>query len=147
MGPLPPPSEQRTAFRARRGLRTTMVSQWSSFGRIASAVAPGRLPDRLPFVEFFQEEYPPVLVMKACQGSIPQRTKGPFAPMGHRYRGSRTHGPMVGSTGGDNEDKRWGFPPGRPPRAPGLSCLATRSPQEDAGLCADVKDPTARRDR
>ena len=114
--------------------------------RVDSAL-PGRVPNRLPFVEFFQEEYPPVLVMKACQGSIPQRTKGPFAPMGHRYRGSRTHGPMVGSPGGDNEDKRWGFPPGRPPRPPGLSCLATRSPQEDAGLCADVKDPTARRDR
>ena len=33
MGPFPPPSEQRTAPRARRDLSTAKVSRWSSFGR------------------------------------------------------------------------------------------------------------------
>ena len=41
-GPFPPPSEQRTASGARSGFRTTSIAWWSSFGRIASEVAPER---------------------------------------------------------------------------------------------------------
>ena len=42
MGPFPPPSEQRTASRVRRGLSSAKVSRWSSFGRIASAIVTDR---------------------------------------------------------------------------------------------------------
>ena len=42
MGPFPPPSEQRTASRARRDPSTALIFRWLSFGRIASAVAPDR---------------------------------------------------------------------------------------------------------
>ena len=39
----------------------------------------GRLPDRLPFVELFQEEKPAVLVMKTRKRRVRQRIEGAFA--------------------------------------------------------------------
>ena len=54
------------------------VSPQKSGFRIDPA-PPSRLPDRLPFAEFLQEEQPPVLVVQSRKGRVRQRTEGAVA--------------------------------------------------------------------
>ncbi len=97
--------------------------------RVDSAL-PGRLPNRLPFAKFFQEEHPAVLVMKTRKRRVRQRIEGALASPAPEARESGRVPPW--------SDLRvvamrinGGFPTRETTSATGLSCPATRQKPSD----------------